>query len=48
MDIFLGFIGLINDNRFWFGPILVIVALVMAAREVIGIVQEEIEEFENE
>lgn len=44
MEIFLGFIDVINDNRFWLGPILALIALVAAAREVIGVIQEEIED----
>ena len=41
--LFLNFIQAIDDNRFWLGPILAMLALVMAAREVIGTVQDEIE-----
>lgn len=47
MDIFLSFIDIINNSWFWFGPVLAIFALVMAAREIIGVAQEEIEEFRD-
>ena len=42
---FLNVIAVINDSRFWLGPLLVICIFAMLAWEIINTVQDEIEEF---
>lgn len=43
MDIFLSVIDALNNNWIWAGPILAMLALVMAAREVIVVTQDELD-----
>ena len=43
--IFLNAIQAIRDSRFWFLPLLAMCAFILVAVEVIGIIQEEIEEW---
>lgn len=40
--LFLNILQAINNNWFWAGPIIAIIVLVMAAREMIGVTQDEL------